>query len=133
MAEQRSFEDTLTLWQEKSEQLKTLRAEESALRKSLFDAAFPEEVRKEGVNKITLQGGRVFKATWKINRAVDEAELPGITEELQKLGEANVLPDLFSIKYSLGTRIYKGLTEEIRKIIDRAIITKPGYVSLEVE
>ena len=120
------FEEVLEEWEEKSAQLKKLKAEEGKLRWQLFNAAFPEP--KEGVNKVTLEDGSVFKADHKINRSIDESALPEVFKQLK---DSHVLPEVFKYKYSLQVSYYKKLDDDIKKIIDLAVIMKPGTPTVE--
>jgi len=120
-----SFEATVDEWSRVKQEAKKLSEREMVLRKALFAAAFPHP--KEGANNLTLADGRIFAATHKINRSLDEAALPSVLEELAKLNSENVNPDaLFPVKRTLAVGEYKGLSPVAKAIVDLAVTAKPG-------
>lgn len=126
-----TFEDTLAEWLETKQAMSKLQAQERKLRKSLFDAAFPNP--KEGTNSLELADGRIFKGKYPMNRSVDETAVGGVIAELRKLGNNEVVPeDIFPVKHSLSTSVYRKLPEDVLQIVNNAITTKPGSVSIEV-
>lgn len=120
-----SFESTVDEWVRVKHDAKRLAEREMVLRKALFAAAFPNP--REGTNNLTLADGRIFAATHKINRSLDEAALPSVLDELAKLNSENVNADaLFPVKRTLSVGEYKGLSSVAKAIVDHAITAKPG-------
>lgn len=127
--EQYTFtKEDLANWYEMSQELRTLRAKESALRKQIFGAAFDNPV--EGTNNHELDDGYVLKAKYPLTRTIDEGALAAITEKLTELG---VHPDsLVKYKPELKVAPYRKLNDEQRKLFDQALIIKPGSPTLEI-
>lgn len=123
-----SFEDRLAEWQRVSTEVKRLQNHERELRNSLFVVAFPHP--KEGTNNLTLADGRILKAKYSINRSVDPATVEPVVRSLVEMNVPG--PQLFPIKYDFSKSVYNKLSDDARKIADRAIIAKPGSVMLEV-
>lgn len=119
-----SYFETLERWQELQEIIPRLQAEERALREGLFRGTFPDPV--EGTNKVELPDGRILKAVHKIYRTVQE----------DVLAKLNLSPkqrkDLFRVKHELRISPYRNLDPDTRKLVDKAIVAKPGLPTLEI-
>jgi hypothetical protein len=108
------------------EYLKPLQEAEMKLRKELFAESFPEP--KEGVNKLTLDDGRVLNGTYSLERKVDEAALVTNAKRFQEAGIN--LSALIRTKYELDTKTYRTLDAEQLAMIDEVITAKPASPTL---
>lgn len=125
-----TFEEVLAEWQKVSLELDRAKAREMELRKALFTAAFPNPV--EGTNSLTLADGRIVKGVHKINRSVDDAQVPAVRAEILKRSNEVKVDDLFRVGYSLGIKEYNKLGPELLLIANKAVTAKPGAPTLEV-
>lgn len=108
--------------------VKPIIAKEQELRKQVFAAFYPDP--KEGTNTLNLAEGWKLKGVYKLDRKIDEAALPAVTEQLREMGvNADTL-----VKWtpSLKTATYKELTAEQRAVFDQALIIKPGLPTIEL-
>lgn len=123
--------DVLTEWQNTVAQVVAFKPtveKEMTLRKKAMELFFP--AAKEGVNSLALPGDWTLKGTAKMDRKIDEAALPAVKE---KMIEMEFNPDLLIRNEPvLNTKIYKTLSDELRKVFDHAIIMKPSSPSLEL-
>lgn len=105
---------------------------EMSLRKRVMEAYFPAPV--EGVNTCQLESGWEMKATYKIDRKIDEAALPAVNAKLREMG---VNPDpLVKFKPGLDTSTYKTLVQtnpEAAKVFEQAMTSKPASPSIELK
>lgn len=79
--------------------------------RQVFAAFYPAP--KEGTNTLDLAEGWKLKGVYKLDRKIDEAALPAVTEQLREMGvNADTL-----VKWSpdLKTATYKELTAEERE------------------
>lgn len=107
---------------------KPIMAHEMELRKAVMAEFFPTP--KEGVNTVDMGQGWTLKATYKIDRKIDEAALPAVQEQLRALGiNADTL---IRYKAEVATNVYKGLSEQARLIFDTALTIKPGSPAIEL-
>jgi hypothetical protein len=115
----------LARWEELSLALKTLGAEEKALREQLFAGSFPSP--KEGVNTSDpLPDGRTLKGTYKINRTVVMDKVTDLKVDI------NTFNSLFKLKYDLVTAQYRLLDPKLQKKVDAVLKIQPGLPSLEI-
>lgn len=121
-------ETLLLRWQEakkKAEEAKQAIEKELTLRKEVMEAFFPEA--SEGVNTFQLEQGWTLKASYKLDRKVDEASLPAIREQLRAI---NVNPDqLLVMKPTLALKPYRALAAALpnaARIFEQALIIKPA-------
>ena len=119
----------LSQWYVMQQELKKLKNQEMALRKSLFSHFFPDP--KEGTNTAPLPDSWVLKGGFPITREVDVATFQAMREDLTKGGVP--ADTLVEWKPSLKVTLYKELTAEQRAVFDRCLIIKPGSPSLSVE
>lgn len=121
--------ETLYQWYEMHDQLTKLKAQESLLRKKIFNHFFKEP--KEGTNSVPLPDDFVLKGVMKMNRDVSEAVLLAKDAEFRAAGinVDNVIKKTPELKKSA----YNELTNEQQKLFDQALIIKPGSVELTVE
>ena len=120
--------ELLASWYEMADQLKSLRASEALLRKSIFKKAFPNP--KEGTNKYELDDGYVLSGKYALTRSVDEGAYSSI---LDNLYEAKIKVDkLVKFKPSISKSEYSRLTDEQRDLFDQCLVIKPGSPSLDI-
>lgn len=124
-----TFEEAVERWQNLSRQLSTLKEQEFELRKQIFTACFPKP--KEGANAFLMADGAKLKATYSINRTVDDAVWRPIRSLL--ISEGYEADDIVRYKPDLATGVYKKLPPDIRRRVDKAITAKPGAPQLRVE
>lgn len=122
MDDSQSYYETLGRWQELTIAIKELQGQERALREGLFQGAFPDP--KEGTNTMELPDGRKLKGVYKINRIVDEEALTQFTP--------NQMKRFFRIKHSLRISVYKELDAAETKLVDQAVVSKPGLPTLSI-
>jgi hypothetical protein len=115
-------------WNELQAQLVTIKDQEMKLRREIFAACFPAPT--EGTNKLELPEGWTMKATYKLNRSLDEAALPAVLAELRK-HKVNT-EELVSYKPSLSLSAYKKLDPRWVAILDQVVTTTPGAPTLEL-
>lgn len=108
--------------------VKPIIAKEQELRKQVFAAFYPDP--KEGTNTLNLAEGWKLKGVYKLDRKIDEAALPAVTEQLREMGVNT--DTLVKWTPSLKTAIYKELTAEQRAVFDQALIIKPGLPTIEL-
>ena len=117
---------------QKLPEAKAIADKEMSLRKQVMEAYFPTPV--EGVNTCQLESGWEMKATYKIDRKIDEAAFPAINAKLREMG---VNPDpLVKLKLDLVTAAYKSLVQinpEAAKVFDQAMTSKPASPSIELK
>lgn len=122
------FMQALLDWDQVKKDAALLAQREMELRMFVFKAGFKDP--KEGTNKRPLSGGYVLNAVHKINRTIDRAALPTMNELLTEKG---VSPDrIIQYKPELSVSGYKAQSDEVRAIVDMAIVAKPGAPSLEI-
>ena len=127
-----TFLAKLTEWQNKVQEINAhahLITEERALRQEVFALAFPAP--REGANNAELPAGWGLKGTLKIDRKIDEAQLPIIMEAIRNTFNFN--PDqIIHHEPKLNVKIYKSLPEEVRKSFDVALTIKPAMPTIEL-
>lgn len=101
---------------------------EQELRKQVFEHYF--ENPQEGTNYLELPNGWRLKATYKLDRKIDEAALPAVKEQLKEMG-VNA-DSLVEYKPSLKTKLYRELTAEQMRIFDQALTIKPSSPTIEL-
>jgi hypothetical protein len=111
-----------------ADEAKPIVTKEQALRKQVFAAFYP--VPKEGTNTLDLADGWKLKGVYKLDRKIDDAALPAVTEQLRGMG---VNADtLVAWKPELKTATYRELTAEQRAVFDQALTVKPGSPTVEL-
>ncbi|AUR88751.1 hypothetical protein NVP2117O_73 [Vibrio phage 2.117.O._10N.261.45.E9] len=116
-------------WQQAAEELKTLRPLEMKLRKQVVEESFAQY--KTGTNYADLGNDWRLKFVYKEEPKVDEAAVPAMLEELDKVNPA-LRDTLFKYKPTLVNSVYKKLTDDERKIVDEVITLRPASPTLEV-
>jgi len=119
----------LMAWYKMHEDLAKLKASEVLLRKKIFGHYFPTP--SEGTNTFTLPDGYALKATYKIERKVDEAALTTLAPSFR---EQHIAVDSLIVrKPELAVREYRKLTTEQTRLFDQCLIVKPSETpSLEI-
>lgn len=118
----------LPAWWQLQRKIVELYKQEIVLRQMIVGTLFAKP--KEGTNKMDIGNGYTLVADCKINRTVDEATYKAALPALRK---AKVkVDDLVQYKPSLSTKVYRQLTAEQRKIVDKVITAKPGTPSLTI-
>lgn len=115
-------------WAAVTDQLASLKAYESALRKEIFTALFPTPC--EGTNTVALPEGWRAKGTYVLNRTLDEAALPAVLEKLRSMQAPVDLLVTYPPKLSVST--YRKLDAKAQRILEQAMETKPGMPGLEL-
>lgn len=124
------YYELLDEWQQAASEAKKWQQREKELRDRIFLSTFPDP--KEGVNKYTLPDGRMVKATHKLYRKLDEAAYPSIREALINTFEYDPEDQIIKRKPEIATGPYKKLPDEIRAVLDDAIIAKAGTPTIEL-
>ena len=120
-------------WFKMQEQLTQLKAAESLLRKRIFQHYFTNPT--EGVNNYPLADGFVLKGGHVINRKVLEPDLEALKEAIK--AEGSNLPKLpiaklVKWKPELVKSEYNKLSDDEKKVFDRALEIKPGSPTLDI-
>ena len=130
--------DDLKRWYELCAELDRIKAAEAMLRSRIFKQFFPNPTEGSKDNKYPLNDGTgaILQADHKINRTVLEPELDALKSAIKE--EGSNLPKLpFNklIKYKpeLVKAEYNKLTEEERKVMDQALLIKPGTPQMEIK
>lgn len=123
----------LATWFKMSEELTKLKVAESLLRKRLFDHFFKDP--KEGTNDYPLDEGYVLKGQRIVNRKVVEADLEALKDAIR--ADGSNLPKLpinklVKYKVELVKSEYNKLSDEDKKIFDRALEIKDGSPSMDI-
>jgi hypothetical protein len=110
------------------DRMKKDKASEMLLRTKIFKHAFPAPT--EGTNTAPFTNGFVFKGTYKLTRDIDEAVFATMAPQFF---EAGINPNkLIRHKPELAVTEYRKLTAEQQKLVDQALVIKPGAPSLEI-
>lgn len=124
------YYEMLAEWQHAAIEAKKWQNLEKQLRDRIFSSTFQEP--QEGVNKYTLPDGRMIKGTHKLYRKLDEAAYPSIREALINSFQIDPEDTIIKRKPEIATGPYKELPDEIRTVLDDAIIAKPGSPTIEI-
>lgn len=120
--------DDLAEWYRIKEQLNALKAKEALLRRFVFNGFFPTP--KEGTNSYKLPDGFVLKATYPIDRAIDEAAMTALADPFREAGIS--VDSLIRRKPELVVKEYRTLTAEQATLFDQCLVIKPGSPQLEI-
>lgn len=118
--------EVLSKWDNLAQELKAVKKKELELRNLLFAHFF--EAPKEGTNTIELGNGWKLKAAYKFTRTLDKASLLSALQQMPEGSEDK----LVDYKPSLKLAEYRKLPEDLVKLFDEAVITKPGAPALEI-
>lgn len=111
--------------------LKPLVEEELKLRRAVVAACFPDgQDKHEGTSNLEVWPGWVLKTVVKISRQVDEASLPAVKEQLQKM-MVNA-DSLVRLKPEVVLKAYRELGDEMKKVFDQCLVIKLGSPQLEL-
>ena len=115
-------------WFKLTGNLKQLKAEESDLRKNIFEKVFTSP--KEGINKIPLQGGWQLEANVPYTRTIDKAAFVAIQQQLIQNGiKTDVLVEM---KPSLVLSVYRKLSDDQKLMFNQCLTTKQGSPSFKI-
>ena len=120
----RSMSDKIMQWNELQEKLAFIKQEEARLRKEIVDKLFSEA--SVGTNTIELGKGYKLKAVIKENTSIDTAALSSL-----KL-PAGALDGVIVYKPSLSATGYKKMPANLQRILDTALVVKPGTPALSL-
>ncbi len=116
----------LAQWHELTQQLEQVKAKELKLRNELFGQFYPSP--NEGTNTVDLPDDWKLKGVYKLNRNIDEAVLPITLSKMKEGAEDR----LIKYKPELVLKNYRTLEEEQKKILESALIIKPGTPSMKL-
>ena len=115
-----------------------MKAAELMLRTRCFGGFFPAPA--EGTNTHILSTGHQLKGGYVINRSVDEgaframrAPIPGRDDNATQLSLQGVPDAIVQWEPKLSLGLYRELSEEQQRFVDRFLIVKPGTPSLKIE
>lgn len=124
----------ITAWQKAVKDLASVKPyvkAEQDLRAEVIKSFFPAP--KEGTNRLKIFGDWELNLSYKIDRKVDEAALPAILSKLQSLGHNVSAVIVSKPSLALGDyRTFQELQPAGGKILDEALIIKPGSHSIEL-
>lgn len=117
--------EVLNEWSKAAQKAAEFQALERQLRKELVERIFGEDAGKGTHNK-ELNNGFKLKAVIKENTRVDEAALASLGFTKAELKD--------TIKYKPEFRVtgYKALPEDKQKLLDQALIVRPGMPELTI-
>ena len=123
-----AIKKTIEEWFTKSKELKALKKEEIALRKSVIETVFGDLTSGTGRSEVT---GGVLKCTKPLTYSVDTDIVPSDHEEW--MTENNIPSNVFVTKYSLKKAVYNDLSKAQKAAFDERFLTiKPGSPTLEI-
>ena len=118
--------EKLIAWESAAQQAAHFKKEEARLRRECFEEGFPEPV--EGTNYVNLENGYRLKGIHKLTRSIDKAALSATLEQLPE----SVADSVVNYNPSLALSVYRKLPEDQRRIMDEAVVIKPGMPTLEI-
>lgn len=129
------LQSSLSEWQSLTQWLSQAKEKEMTLRLKLANHFFADKLQPNGAlpeGTMNLeQDGFKIKVVGKMNRTVlEEVRAAAMEEAKLTVEEAK---DIFKLKAELSISAYKALSEEKKKIIDKAIVVKSGSPTLEIE
>lgn len=123
-----AYTNLLNEWFEVQKEIAPLKAREMALRKQLFDTAFPEPVPGAG-NKARLPFNMGLVGTYKLSYTIDQpamfATRPSIAPE--------VFEEVISFTPGVRDAKFRDLDDDTRRPFTGFITVKPGAPSLEIK
>lgn len=123
-------------WQESQTLLAEAKEREAELRKQVLTEVFnfSENDLREGVENFELGKGFKLKATFKVNRTLDNTndKVDSILTKMENTSEeGRILAErLVKWKAELSVSEYRNLPDKFKKMIDAAITTKTATPSL---
>jgi hypothetical protein len=109
-------------WEELTEALARLQAEERALREAIFAGTFPNP--KEGMNTYTLPDGRKVKGQYRINRKVEQTKAASLPTKIRN--------KFFRTKYELNKTAFNDGDEEELSVVYEVLTETPGLPGLDI-
>lgn len=124
------IERLLNEWYPMKAKLDELKVAEAAIRKQIFDLAFPAP--EYGTNKARISHGMALVATHKANYKIDR---PALETTLQSAGdnERAVIDSVISYKPEVRDGAFRALTADDINVVAGFITQTPGLPSLEVK
>jgi len=122
------YTDMLTDWFEVQKQLAPLKAREMALRKQLFENAFPSPVPGAN-NKARLPHGMGLIGTYKLSYTIDQPAMFATRSDIDPV----VFDEVISFTPSVRDSAFRKLADDIRRPFTGFITVKPGAPSLEIK
>ena len=122
------YTDMLTEWFEVQKQLAPLKAREMALRRNLFETAFPSPVPGKG-NKARLPHGMGLIGNYTLNYTVDQPAMFATRPDIDPV----VFDEVISFSPSVRDAAFRKLADDIRRPFTGFITVKPGSPSLEIK
>lgn len=122
------YSASLTEWFEVQRLIAPLKAREMALRKHLFETAFPNPVPGAG-NKAHLPHGMGLIGTYKLAYTIDQPAMFATRPSIDPV----VFEDVISFSPSVRDAAFRKLADDIRRPFTGFITVKPGAPSLEIK
>lgn len=124
-------------WKEAKEQLDKFKALEMALRNEIAsDASLFDPAKETGTLTYELGHGWKIKCERKINYSVENknGEAFAALHEIASLGEveAHQTKKLMSFSPNLSLTVYRELSDQARRIVDKIVTTKPATPTLSL-
>lgn len=128
----KDLDELLSKWHATKTELTKLQEEEKNLRLQVKLAFFGDEIKK-GTEKIAISDGWNLKCVHKINRSFpDKAALNAALAEISAVDESTAT-NIVRWTPSLSESVYETTTLQIRTLIDKVMVSKPGMPSIEIE
>lgn len=118
----RRMSDKIMAWHKLQQELAYIKQEEASLRKEIVDGLFSQA--DVGTSTVDLGRGYKLKAAIKNNVSIDTAALSNL-----KMPEG-ALDGVINYKPSLSATGYKKMAPNLQKILDTALVVKPGAPQL---
>lgn len=125
-----SIKEALEHWYTLKKRLKTLQAEESMLRDSIKERAFPE--LQEGSNKLDLGDGFYLEGNLSYTYKVDRAALA--TKEATLRDDYEIPMDrVIDYEPKMSKRYFKTLSDEQKQAMSDVFSIRPNKVQMDVK
>lgn len=111
---------------------------ESEARKIVYSMVYPKSWDEEGTDKFELGNGWIVEFKRTINVTIDDAQLPSLKEEIEKLpvdpdsGEMPSIDAAVKYKPDLSMSGYKLLRDDVKELLNQALEFKPGTPGVKV-
>lgn len=126
---QRPITDMISDWYVLKNQIAELSAKEVALRREIFDQAFPNAPEK-GTVRFDVGYGKELKGVAKLNYTVDRA---GLAEAIKGGLDSDVLDKVIKYKPEVSeTGLFTIDDPKVKAVLASFITSKPGLPSIEI-
>lgn len=123
----KKLKSKIAAWNMLAEQLRELRAAESALRDEIVSELCPDP--KEGTHKFDISSkGHVIKVSQNYTRKVDADKIKQVATKLPR----GIGKQLFKNKPSLVKKVYDELPQKYRKIVDDCLTIAPAKPTMQI-